>query len=86
MSDEQQVKEGKVLKFGVAQLNNETPAFMKYIFRTIAFISGVWALLPQDLLCLDDHHYARANKWILLANTLLLFAIKFFGWDEKNNH
>jgi len=81
MSDQEQLQEGKVVKFGIGQLTNDTPLFIKYIMRTVAFLSGVWGLLPQDLIAMDDHTYGQVNRWILVVNAVLLFAIKFFGWD-----
>ena len=85
MSDEQQVEQGKVVKFGLGQLNNDTPLFIKYIMRGFAFLSGIWAILPQDLAALTDHQYGQANRWILFTNAVLLFAIKFFGWDTPKD-
>lgn len=72
-----------VVRFGVGQLSNPTPLFAKHIFRAVAFLSGVWALLPQDLINLSDHAYGQANRWLLVANAIVLFATKFFGWDTK---
>lgn len=85
MSDSEQKQDGKIVKFGVGQLANDTPIFMKYILRIVAFLSGLWAILPQDLIAMDDHTYGQINRWIVVGNTMLLFAIKFFGWDTPNN-
>lgn len=85
MTDKAQAESGKVITIGLGQINNPTPQFMKYIMRGAQFLSGVWALLPQDLFTnLSDAQYSHINKWIIVGNTVLLFAIKFFGWDYKN--
>lgn len=84
MTDIQAKEEGKVVGFGIGQLSNPTPRWMKSIMRVAAFFSGVWALLPQDLINLSDHNYAYVNKWIIVGNAILLFSIKFFGWKDPN--
>ena len=84
ITDKEQQERGKTVQFGLAQINNPTPLTAKYIFRIIAFLSGVWALLPQDLLGLSSEILAATNKWIIVGNTVVMFAIKFFGWDYKN--
>lgn len=84
MTDKMQAAKGKVVKIGIQQIANPTPSWMKNIFRAIAFLSGVWALLPQDLIGCDDNLYGQVNRWIIVGNTVILFAIKFFGWDYKN--
>lgn len=77
-------KAGKKLVVGAQALNQETPKAMKTVMRLLAFLSGVWAILPQDLINLTDEHYGMVNKWIIVANTVVLFAIKFFGWKNPN--
>lgn len=73
-----------VLRIGTDQLNNPTPIWMKNIVRVFQFLSGIWALLPQDLLTnFSDHQYSIINRWIIVCNAILFFAIKFFGWDVK---
>lgn len=85
MSDQEQKEQGKVVKVGLEQLGNDTPIFMKYILRVFAFICGVWALLPQDLIALPEHTINSINRWIPIVNAILLFGIKFFGWAPKDN-
>lgn len=87
MANEEALKaQGKTVQFGIGQVTNPTPLIAKYIFRAIAFLSGVWALLPQDLLThISDDTYGQINKWIIVGNTVILFAIKFWGWDYKTN-
>lgn len=69
------------VKFGVGQLSNPTPVFVKNIFRAFALISGIWAILPPDMLHLAPTTLAEVNKWIIISNPLILFITKFFGWD-----
>lgn len=83
MTDFEQKLEGNKVGFGLGQINNPTPMFAKYIMRGVAFASGVWALLPQDLIGLTDAQYGQANRWLLVGNAVLLFAIKFFGWKPS---
>lgn len=85
LSDKQQADMGKSIVFGTQSINKPTPLIFKHIFRAIAFLSGVWAILPQDLTNISDHLYADINKWIIVGNTVILFAIKFFSWDYKQD-
>lgn len=84
ISDKEQKALGKVVTFGVDSISKPTPLFMKYTFRAFMFLSGVWALLPQDLLHLTDTQLATTNRWLIVGNTVMLFAIKFFSWDYKS--
>lgn len=83
ISDKEQKAMGKTVQFTLDALDKPTPLFMKYIFRAIAFLSGVWAILPQDLLNIDVITMGQVNRWIIVGNTVILFAIKFFKWDYK---
>lgn len=83
ISDKEQKDLGKQVVFGMSAVAKPTPLWMKYIFRGFAFLSGVWALLPQDLLNIDANAMADISRWIIVSNTIMLFAIKFFGWDYK---
>ena len=71
----------KVVKFGVAQIKNPTPLFLKYIFRAVSFFSGLWALLAPAMTHITPETLADINKWLLIGNTIIHYAIKFFGWD-----
>lgn len=73
----------KVVKVGLSQINNPTPMGLKYFFRAIAFLSGVWAMVPQELLHITDDQYGFINKWIILVNAIVVFGIKFFGLEDK---
>lgn len=71
----------KVIKFGINQLNKPTPMILKYIFRTVSFLSGLWALLSGQFTHLTPEMTAEIFKWLLIANTAMHYAIKFFGWN-----
>lgn len=73
----------EVVKFGLDQVNNPTPIGLKWALRIFQFLTGVWGLLPQDMLPLSEDDYMRACKWLLVANAVMLFGIKFFGLDYK---
>lgn len=85
-TDKDQAAQGKTVQVGIAMLSKPTPQWMKYILRGVALVSGIWALLPQDLLMVDDHDYGMINKWIIVINTVILFVIKFFGWSYPDNN
>lgn len=83
VSDKEQKALGKQVVFGMDAIAKPTPLWMKYIFRGFAFLSGVWVLLPQNLKHLPPETLASINEWIIVSNTVMLYAIKFFGWDYK---
>lgn len=81
MSDEQFKEQGATLKVGVDQLNNPTPMWLKYIFRTVLYLSALWTLIAPMLTDLSEIQLAEITKWLFIANTAINVAIKFFGWD-----
>lgn len=83
MSDEQQKSEGKTIQFGVAQLNNPTPKNIKIIFRTILYLSAVWAVMSPSLTEIPANVLAMMNKYLLLGTAVINVSIQFFGWDYK---
>lgn len=85
MSDKEQMEAGKVVKVGVAQLDNPTPMWAKNIFRTVSFITGVWALVQHMDFGLKPDLIADINEWCIAIVPVMHFAIKFFGWDYKEN-
>lgn len=76
-------QDGKVVKFGIGQLQNPTPLFVKYTFRCILFISALWALLSTQF-GLPADVMAMINKWLLIGNSTINLAIQFFGLDFEN--
>lgn len=77
--------EDKVIKFGLSQVANPTPMALKYVFRVVSFCSGLWALLAPSFTHIDPQTLADINKWLLVGNTTIHYAIKFFGLDYKDN-
>lgn len=84
-TDKQQAQQGKVIKVGVAQLNNPTPQVFKYILRTVLYISSLWAFLAPTLTNISPDTLSEINMWLLRANGLLSVTIKFFGWSDPEN-
>jgi hypothetical protein len=85
ISDKEQSAIGKVVKVGVDQLNNPTPIWIKYIFRTYTFLAGLWAIISPSITNIDEHTLAEINKWLLAGVPVIHYTIKFFGWDYKAN-
>lgn len=80
-SDKQQKLSGKVVKVGLAQINNETPQWARWVFRIILYLSAVYVMAIQPNLDLSETMQALINKWLLFGNAFINVTIKFFGWD-----
>ncbi len=85
MTDEQEKSEGKSIKFGVAQLSNPTPKNVKIMFRTILYLSAIWAVMSPSLTELPPNVLASVNKYLLLGTAVINVTIQFFGWDYKTS-
>lgn len=86
LSDKDQKGQGKVIGVGVGMLNKPTPQWMKYILRTVLYLSTLWAFLAPTLTDIPAHILSDINMWLLRANGILSVTIKFFGWTcEPNN-
>lgn len=72
-----------VVKFGVGQIENPTPKAFKYVFRIYSFLAGAWALFAPQFVHLNPDILGEINRWLLVSGTFLHYAIKFFGWDIK---
>lgn len=83
-TDKAQKNDGKVVKFGVKQLANDTPLWARYIFRTVLYLSAVYVMAVQPTLDLPTGIEAIINKYIVLLNAVVNVTIKFTGWDFKN--
>lgn len=68
-------------KFGVDQLNQPTPKYLKNTFKAILFISAVWAFAGPQITELPATMLASINKWLLISNGVIRLAISFFGLD-----
>lgn len=68
----------QTVKFGVAQLQNEVPTVIKYIYRTILFLSGIYALISTSL-HIPDTVNVEVLKIISLSDSILYFTCQFFG-------
>jgi len=75
-----------VVKFGVGQIENPTPKAFKYIFRIYSFLAGAWALFAPQFVHLNPDILGEINRWLLVSGTFLHYAIKFFGWDIKEEN
>lgn len=71
-------------KFGVNQLSNPTPTWMKYIQRGILYISTLWAFLAPTFTNISPELLAEINMWLLRGNGILSVTTKFFGWSDTN--
>lgn len=85
ISDKEQKELGKTVTIGVDQLNNPTPLWIKYIFRTYTFIAGLWAIISPSITNIDAETLSEINKWLLVGVPIIHYSIKFFGWDYKHN-
>lgn len=80
-SDKQNKNDGKVVKIGISQLNNQTPDWARLIFRSILYLSAIYALAVQPNLDIPELTQAIINKWLVCGNAFINVTIKFFGWD-----
>lgn len=83
ITDNQSKAKGKTVQFGIDQLSNPTPSIAKYIFRTILYLSAIWAVIMPTVTELPPDTIAAINKYMLLGNAVINVTIKFFGWDYK---
>jgi hypothetical protein len=79
--DQQQAAQGKTVQFGISQINNPTPRTAKNVFRTILYLSAIWAVISPGVTELPAHTLATIDKYLLLANAVINVTIKFWGWD-----
>lgn len=82
--DKQAKLAGKEVAFGVQQLLNPTPTFVRVIFRVILYLAAVWAIAAPVLTEIPETTLAMINKYLLLAVAIVNVTIKFFGYDFKN--
>lgn len=85
MTDKQQADKGNVVKVGIGMLVKPTPEWMKYILRTVLYVSMAWAFLAPTFTNLSPELLAGINAWLLRINGLLSITIKFFGWTPAEN-
>jgi hypothetical protein len=85
ISDKEQKELGKVIRPGIAMLNKPTPQWMKYILRTVLYLSAVWAFLAPTITELSAEQLNTINMWLLRINGLLSVTIKFWGWTYEEN-
>lgn len=83
-TDAQQSAMGKTVKFGLGQITNPTPKWAKAIFRIISFATGLWAIAQQMDLGLSQELVSKINSYCVGIVPAVHFAIKFFGWDYKD--
>lgn len=83
-SDKQNKNDGKVVKIGISQLNNQTPDWARLIFRSILYLSAVYVMAVQPNLDLSQSVQAMINKYIVCGNAVMNVTIKFFGWSHPN--
>lgn len=83
LSDKEQKELGKQVIFGMASLNRPTPTWARYIFRTILYLSAVWAITAPVVTEIPEAALMVINKYLLLANAIINITIKFTGWDFK---
>ena len=69
------------IKFGMKSLQQPTPQWMKNVFKTILYLTGLWALLAPMLTNIPENTSAEVNKWCLISLSILRFTIAFFRYD-----
>lgn len=84
-NDKAQKAAGKVVRFGTKQVNNDTPVFVKWIFRIILYSSGLYAVVIQPTLHIPVETQLLINTYIILGNNFVHFTTRFFGWDHPDN-
>lgn len=84
ITDQQNKNQGKTVQFGLSQFANPTPTLAKQIFRTILYLSAIWAVIMPMVTELHPDTIATINKYMLLGNAVVNVTIKFFGWDYQS--
>ena len=67
------------VRVGINQLNNPTPPKLKTAFRIVSFVNGVVAIVTTAIPQIPTPIKYTIVTSFSLANTLMHFAIKFFG-------
>ena len=66
-------------KFGINQIDNPTPEWMKTTFRLFSFFSGLTAVIMLGLPHVPEHVKYVVLTATGIGNTVIHFTIKFFG-------
>lgn len=85
LSDKEQKELGKEIQVGPSQIGNPTPMIFKYIFRAYTFLVGIWAIIAPSFDLLPPSVVDDINKYLLIGVPVMHYAIKFFGWDYKED-
>ncbi len=71
-----------VIGFGTKEaIAGSTPLAIKYLYRTLMFFGGLWALViePQfPNIPVNITH--NIDKWIVVGNGVVYYISQFFGW------
>jgi hypothetical protein len=70
--------------FSVAQFNAEVPIVVKYFYRTLMFLSGVFYLV-QSKFNISTNVVATIDQWVGFGNILVYYICQFFSIPEPDN-
>lgn len=69
------------LKFGVGQFGKPTPVWMKTIFKTLLYVSGLWAIIIPLATNLSHALITEVDHWCVIGLAVMRFTISFFHYD-----
>lgn len=69
----------KKIKFGFTQIANETPAYIKSIYRTIFFLSGFWIAVIEPRVTLSEHTLHMIDASLSCASFGIYYICQYFG-------
>lgn len=71
-----------VIGFGTkSALAGATPKAIQFFYRSLLFLSGLWALVIEPQFPNIPIKIAHdVDKWILIGNTIIYYVCQFFGW------
>lgn len=86
VTDAELKDQGAVLKVGINQLNNKTPAWVSNVANGVIFAGMVWGLMSMGLSSVPDEIKNSINEWVLLSSGIIKLASKFFGFQLPQNN
>lgn len=70
-----------VIQKAITNFKKPTPQWLKNIFTTLLFLSGVWALGIPIFAKIPEEIKNEVNSWIVSLLPIFRFAIQFFKYD-----
>ncbi len=76
----------KKIEFGTqAALSGTTPKAIKWIYRALMILSGIWMLVSANYPEIPEHLQLEIAKAIALGNSAVYFICQSFGYVETSD-